>query len=61
MGKKYKDAINKFDREHLHTAPEAVALVKSLAAKNFDESIDLSVRLGVDPRKAEEMVRGTIS
>ena len=61
MSKKYDDATKRFDREHLHSPEEAVSLVKSLAAKNFDESIDLSVRLGVDPRKAEEMVRGTIS
>jgi len=61
MGKKYEDAAKGFDRDHLHTPEEAVALVKSFAAKNFDESIDLSVRLGVDPRKAEEMVRGTIA
>ncbi|MGI9603591.1 MAG: 50S ribosomal protein L1 [Acidimicrobiales bacterium] len=59
--KKYNDAASRFDREHLHTPEEAVALVKSIASKNFDESVDLSVRLGVDPRKAEEMVRGTIA
>ncbi len=60
MGKKYEDATKRFDREHLHSAAEAVDLVKSLANKNFDEGVDLSLRLGVDPRKAEEMVRGTV-
>ena len=61
MAKKYDDALKRFDREHLHSAAEAVDVLKSLPTKNFDESVDLVVRLGVDPRKAEEMVRGTLS
>lgn len=61
MAKKYNDAIKRYDREALHTGAEAVGVVKSLGGKNFDEGVDLVVRLGVDPRKAEEMVRGTIS
>ncbi|MCP5028589.1 MAG: 50S ribosomal protein L1 [Actinomycetia bacterium] len=60
-GKKYNDASRRFDTEGLHSATEALALVKSLASANFDETIELAVRLGVDPRKADEMVRGTVA
>ncbi len=61
MAKKYDDAVKRYDREALHTGTEAIGVVKSLGGKSFDEGVDLVVRLGVDPRKAEEMVRGTIS
>ncbi len=60
-GKKYLDALKRFDRDRQHSDDEAVALVKTLASKNFDETIDLVVRLGVDPRKADQMVRGTVA
>ncbi|MCU1352949.1 MAG: rplA [Acidimicrobiales bacterium] len=60
-GKKYSDAIKRFDREHQHAAPEAIELVKRLAAAKFDETVELVVRLGVDPRKADQMVRGTVA
>ena len=60
-GKKYRDATKRYDREHLHSAAEAIAIVKSIADKNFDESVDASIRLGVDPRKADQMVRGTVA
>jgi len=60
-GKKYSDATKRFDREHLHSVPEALELVKRLAPAKFDETIELAVRLGVDPRKAEQMVRGTVA
>ncbi len=59
-GKKYSDAVRRFDRDQLHASPEAVDLVKSLAPATFDETVELSVRLGVDPRKADQMVRGTV-
>jgi large subunit ribosomal protein L1 len=59
-GKRYTDAARRFDRDALHTPPEAVDLVKSLSSANFDESVELAVRLGVDPRKADQMVRGTV-
>ncbi len=59
-GKKYTDAVRRFDREHLHTSPEAIDLVKSLAPASFDETVELVARLGVDPRKADQMVRGTV-
>lgn len=60
-GKKYRDAAKRFDRQRLHSGGEAVELVKSLASAGFDETIELAVRLGVDPRKADQMVRGTVA
>jgi large subunit ribosomal protein L1 len=58
--KKYSDAMRRFDRQALHTPGEAVDLVKSLASAGFDETVELAVRLGVDPRKADQIVRGTV-
>ena len=60
-GKKYEDAARRYDRQRLHTPTEALALVKSLASAGFDETVELAVRLGVDPRKADEMLRGTVA
>jgi large subunit ribosomal protein L1 len=60
-GKKYKNALDQVDREELLTIPEALDKVKSLSTAKFDETVELAVRLGVDPRKAEQIVRGTIS
>ena len=60
-GKKYADAVKKFDRDQLFTPTEALALVKASAAAKFDETVDVAVRLGVDPRKADQMVRGTVA
>jgi large subunit ribosomal protein L1 len=60
-GKKYKEALGKFDREHLYPPVEAVDLVKETATAKFDETIEMAVRLGVDPRKADQIVRGTLS
>jgi large subunit ribosomal protein L1 len=60
-GKKYTDASRRFDREQLHDTTEALDLVKSLASRNFDETVEAAFRLGVDPRKADQMLRGTVS
>jgi len=60
-GKKYSDASKRFDRDALHGVTESLELVKSLASATFDETIELVVRLGVDPRKADQMVRGTVA
>ena len=60
-GKKYLDATKRYDREQLHSPQEAVALVKSLSTRNFDETVEVAIRLGVDPRKADQMVRGTVA
>src|SRR5690606_33940173 len=60
-GKKYSDAAKRYDRDRLHSGPEAIELVKQLASAGFDETVELAARLGVDPRKADQMVRGTVA
>lgn len=60
QGKKYVDAAKRYDRDQLFSSAEALDLVKSLATAKFDETIEIAVRLGVDPRKADQMVRGTV-
>ena len=60
-GKKYAEALQKIDRTKQYSVEEAVGLVKELAKRKFDESVDVAIRLGVDPRKADQMVRGTVS
>jgi large subunit ribosomal protein L1 len=60
-GKKLTDQLAAYDRDHLYTPSEAFDLVKTLAKATFDESVDVAVRLGVDPRKADQMVRGTVA
>jgi large subunit ribosomal protein L1 len=60
-GKKYTDAARSFDRDELRTPTEAIELTKSTAKAKFDETVELAVRLGVDPRKAEQMIRGTVA
>src|ERR671922_2609958 len=58
--KHYQDAVRRFDRQQQHGPGEAIDLVKSLAGAKFDETVELAVRLGVDPRKADQIVRGTV-
>jgi large subunit ribosomal protein L1 len=60
-GKRYRESLAEAARETMHSVGEAVDLVKSMAKAKFDETIELAVRLGVDPRKADQIVRGTIS
>jgi large subunit ribosomal protein L1 len=60
-GKNYRNALAKVDREELLTITEALDKVKNLATAKFDETVELAIRLGVDPRKAEQIVRGTLS
>ena len=60
-GKKYRAATERFDRQHLYAVAEAAELIKELAPASFDETVELAVRLGVDPRKADQIVRGTLS
>ena len=60
-GKKYTDALKKFDREQFYSPSEAVRLAKATATATFDENLDVVFRLGVDPRKADQMVRGTVA
>jgi large subunit ribosomal protein L1 len=60
-GKKTVDAHRRFDREQVFQPVEALELVKSMATRKFDETVEIAVRLGVDPRKADQMIRGTVS
>ncbi|MFT5530095.1 MAG: large subunit ribosomal protein L1 [Candidatus Poriferisodalaceae bacterium] len=60
-GKKYQDATRRYDRTAEHEPSHALDLVKTLASAKFDESVEITVRLGVDPRKADQMVRGTVA
>ena len=60
IGKQQKSAREKVDRSKTYQLDEALALVKEVSFAKFDETVDLSVRLGVDPRKADQMVRGAV-
>jgi large subunit ribosomal protein L1 len=60
-GKKYKASVAQIDRQHLYTPSEAVDLVKASAKASFDETVEIALRLGVDPRQADQIVRGTLS
>ena len=59
-GKKYSVAIEKIDRQSKYSVEEAVAKVKEAAYANFDETVEAAFRLGVDPRHADQVVRGTV-
>ena len=59
-GKKRAGALQMPDKSRRYALKEAVSLVKELAFANFDESIDVAVRLGVDPKHADQMVRGAV-
>ena len=59
--KQYRDNAQKFDRDRLHGDEEAIGIIKSLGTKKFDETVDIVVCLGVDPRKADQMIRGTVA
>ena len=60
MGKKYSDSMKLIDRSKQYDPEEAIALVKQTAKAKFDETIEISVRLGVDPRHADQQVRGAV-
>jgi len=61
MTKKHKEALAKFESNKEYSLQEAVEIVKNISYTKFDASVDLSVRLNVDPRKANQMVRGSVS
>lgn len=61
ISKKRKEALAKIDREKAYSLAEACSLVKEVSLTKFDASVDVCVRLGVDPRKANQMVRGTVA
>lgn len=60
-GKNYREAVKAVQPQHMYTPAEAVDLVKSLSKAKFDETVELAVRLGIDPRKADQALRGTVS
>ncbi len=60
MGKKYSDSLKLIDRTKQYDPEEAIALAKQTAKAKFDETIEISVRLGVDPRHADQQVRGAV-
>jgi large subunit ribosomal protein L1 len=60
QGKKFRAAAARVDRSREYALPEAVGLVKSSAFAKFNETVDVAVRLGVDPRHADQVVRGTV-
>jgi len=61
IGKRFKAAAKNIDREKFYGVEEAVQIIKKNATAKFDETIDISVNLGIDPRHADQMVRGMIS
>jgi large subunit ribosomal protein L1 len=60
QGKRFRASVQKVDRTREYQIPEAVKLVKDCAFAKFDETVDVAVRLGVDPRHADQVVRGTV-
>ena len=60
MGKKYSESIKLIDKNSLYTPSEAIDLTLKTAKAKFDETIELSIRLGVDPRHADQQVRGAV-
>jgi large subunit ribosomal protein L1 len=61
MGKKYKAALEKVDRSKRYPLEDSVNLIKETARAKFDETVEMAVRLGVDPRQADQNVRGTVT
>lgn len=59
-GKKFLEAVAQYDRQKTHSPQEALTLVKNLAPAKFDETVELHMRLGIDPRQAEQQLRGVI-
>jgi large subunit ribosomal protein L1 len=60
-GKRYRDAMAQVDRDRHYAPGDALKLLQAMPTAKFDETVELAVRLGIDPRKADQMVRGTVS
>ena len=58
ISKARKSVLAKYDREKLHTVAEATQVIKDITTTKFDATVDVAIKLGVDPRKANQMVRG---
>ncbi|WP_025762911.1 50S ribosomal protein L1 [Dyadobacter tibetensis] len=61
LTKKQKEALSKFDAEQAYSLEQAADVLKTISYTKFDSSVDIDVRLGVDPRKADQMVRGVVT
>ena len=61
LTKKQKEALAKFDRTQIYSLSDSIDIVKKTSYAKFDASFDIDVRLGVDPRKANQMVRGIVT
>lgn len=59
--KRYSEAVKKVDKSKLYTSDEAIKLAKEIKSAKFDETVDLAFRLGVDPRHADQMIRGALA
>ena len=60
-GKRYQEALELYDRQNLYRPKEAMEIIKKMPASRFDDTVEVAFRLGVDPRKADQMVRGTVN
>jgi large subunit ribosomal protein L1 len=60
-GRRYSEALTKVDRDHLYSPREAIKILKEIPSAKFDETVELSIRLGVDPRKQDQQVRGALA
>jgi large subunit ribosomal protein L1 len=60
LSKRYRELREKFDREKLHSLEEASTVLKDLKSTKFDETVEISMNLGVDPRHADQMIRGSV-
>jgi large subunit ribosomal protein L1 len=61
QGKRYADSLKSFDRDASYAPADAIRILKQFPEAKFDETVEVALRLGVDPRKADQMVRGTVS
>lgn len=61
QAKRYVDSSRMFDRNQLYAPSDAIRILREMPEAKFDETVELSIRLGVDPRKAEQMIRGTVT
>ena len=59
--KRYRSALKKFDRQKAYSVDEAVRILKDLPAAKFDETVDIAIHLGIDPKKSDQVVRGAVS
>ena len=59
-GKRYKENVSKLDRSRSYTLEESVDLLKSLQGARFDETVEIAAQLGVDTRRADQAIRGTV-